>query len=162
MSDTLPEIREFLEHIGQPFEVWDCDPNYADTVVFCEHYDISPDSSANTILVKSKRGEQKYALCVLLASSRLDVNNTVRKKLGVRKASFATADETRTITGMEIGGVTPFALPNDLVVWVDDNVVEREYIVLGGGNRTSKLKVSPKTFEHMHNIEIVSGLAVKS
>jgi prolyl-tRNA editing enzyme YbaK/EbsC (Cys-tRNA(Pro) deacylase) len=158
MSDTLPEIREFLEQSDHSFEVWDCDPDMADTAVFCEHYKVPPENSANTILIKSKTGESKFALCVLLAPHRLDVNHTVRKKLGARKVSFASADETQEITGMEIGGVTPFGLPDEMSIWIDDNVMQRDYIILGGGNRTSKLKVDPQILRLLPGVEIVSGL----
>lgn len=159
MTDTLPEIRTFLEQTEAPFEVWDCEADMADTVVFCKNYDVSLQNSANTILVKSKTGESKFAVCVLLAPHRLDVNHTVRKKLGARKASFASADETWEMTGMEIGGVTPLGLSDDLPVWVDESVMQRDYIILGGGNRTSKLKVDPKILLFLPNIEIISGLA---
>jgi prolyl-tRNA editing enzyme YbaK/EbsC (Cys-tRNA(Pro) deacylase) len=158
MSDTLPEIRELLEQSEHSFEVWDCDPDMADTAIFCEHYKVPPENSANTILIKSKTGESKFALCVLLAPHRLDVNHTVRKKLGARKISFASADETREITGMEIGGVTPFGLPHEMSIWIDDNVMQRDYIILGGGNRTSKLKVDPQILNLLPGVEIVSGL----
>ena len=159
MSDTLPRIRGFLEESGLPFEVWDCDPDQADTAHFCAHYGVPPDHSANTILVRSKSGEPRHALCVLLATHLLDVNHTVRKKLGSRRVSFAGAEETREITGMEIGGVTPIGLPPELPVWVDAEVMRREYIILGGGNRTSKLKVSPELVHRMPAAEIVPGLA---
>ncbi len=161
MSDTLPEIRAILERTGYPFEVWDCDPAYADTAAFCEHYDVPRDNSANTILVRSKTGPEKHAACVVLANARLDVNHTVRKKLGARKVSFASADETMQLTGMEIGGVTPFALPPELPVWIDDKVFDREYIILGGGNRTSKLKINPRSLDFLSNLEIVNGLGTE-
>lgn len=159
MTDTLPEIRALLEQAGYPFEVWDCDPDFADTVVFCEQYGVSLENSANTILVRSKSGEAKFAACVLLASHRLDVNHTVRKKLGARKVSFASADETRELTGMEIGGVTPLALPDELPIWVDGDVMKCEYIILGGGNRTSKLKIDPRSLSVLPGVDIVDGLA---
>ncbi len=159
MSDTLPTIRQFLEQSGQSFEVWDCAPDLADTAVFCEQYQVSLENSANTILVRSKTGEAKYAVCVLLAPHRLDVNHTVRKKLGARKVSFANADETRELTGMEIGGVTPIGLPDDLPIWIDDRVMQCEYVILGGGNRTSKLKVDPRILSEIAAVQVVSGLA---
>lgn len=159
MTDTLPEIRQFLEDANDSFEVWDCDPNMADTAIFCEYYGVSPEKSANTILVKSKTGETKFAVCVLLAIHRLDVNHTVRKKLGARKVSFASADETREITGMEIGGVTPLAVSEEVPIWVDANVMQCDYIILGGGNRTSKLKVQPQILTSVPNVEIIAGLA---
>ena len=159
MANTLPAIHAFLQRAGYPFEVWDCDPDFADTSIFCKHYGVSLDNSANAILIKSKTGEKKYALCVLLATHRLDTNHTVRKKLGARKVSFASADETRELTGMEIGGVTPLVLPNNLHIWIDEAVMQTEYIILGGGNRSSKLKVNPKVLMMQPGAKVVNGLA---
>ena len=85
----------------------------------------------------------------------------VRKKLGARKVSFASADETRELTGMEIGGVTPIGLPEDLQIWIDAGVMERRSLILGGGNRSSKLKIDPAMLTELPNVEIVSGLAIE-
>ncbi|WP_420405411.1 YbaK/EbsC family protein [Nisaea sp.] len=159
MSDTLPEIRAILEAAPYPFEVMGCDPELADTAVFCERYGKAPEDSANTILVRSKTGELKYAACIVLATHRLDVNKVVRKKLGARKVSFASPEETRDLTGMEIGGVTAIALPADLPLWVDADVMARKEIILGGGNRSSKLIVDPKLLLDQPGAEVVEGLA---
>lgn len=159
MSDTLPEIREFLERCGYPFEIWPCDPELADTAVFCAHYGVSLANSANAILVRSKTGERKFALCVLLATDRLNTNHTVRKKMGARKVSFASADETRDLTGMEIGGVTPLVLPGDLPIWIDGAVMACEYVVLGGGNRNSKIRLDPRALLEQEQAEVVEDLA---
>ena len=160
MSDTLPHIRAYLEHAGHPFEVWPCDAELADTQVFCEHYGVAMENSVNAILVRSKTGELHYALCLLTALTRLDVNHTVRKKLGARKVSFASAEETRELTGMEIGGVTPIGLPDDLPVWIDARVMALDYMVLGGGNRSSKLKVEPALLRALPGVDVVEGLAL--
>jgi prolyl-tRNA editing enzyme YbaK/EbsC (Cys-tRNA(Pro) deacylase) len=159
MSDTLPEIREFLENCGYAFEIWPCEAALADTAVFCEHYGVSPSLSANAILVRSKTGERKFVVCVLLATDRLNTNHTVRKKMGARKVSFASAEETRELTGMEIGGITPLALPGDLPIWIDDAVMDCEYVVLGGGNRNSKIKLDPRALLEQPQAEVVEGLA---
>ena len=95
----------------------------------------------------------------MLATTRLNINNIIRKKLGARKVSFANIEETNKLTGMDIGGVTPLTLPNYLPLWVDSKVIERSIIVLGGGNRSSKIKISPKIFNYTLNTEIVEGLA---
>ena len=159
MSDTLPHIRSFLEQSGEDFEVWPCDPELADTAVYCKHYGVALENSANAILVRAKTGERKYALCVLRATDRLDGNHTVRKKLGARKVSFASAEETREMTGMEIGGVTPLALPEGLPIWIDASVMACDYVVLGGGNRACKIKVSPRVLAAQPGAEVVEGLA---
>ncbi len=160
MSDTLPVIKLFLEECGHEYEIWPCDPDLADTTRYCEHYKVPLENSANAILVRSKTGEKKYALCVLRATDRLNGNHTVRKKLGARKVSFASAEETRDITGMEIGGVTPFCLPQTLPIWIDAAVMDCEYVVLGGGNRSSKIKVSPQAIAQQSNVEVVKDLAL--
>ena len=159
MSITLPEIEQFLQQTGLEYEVWPCDPQLADTARFCEHYGVSLENSANAILVRSKTGAEKYALCVVLATHRLNTNHTVRKKLGARKVSFASAEQTRELTGMEIGGVTPLCLPANLAVWVDAAVMDREYVVLGGGNRSSKIKADPQILLQQANVEVVPDLA---
>ena len=159
MTGTLLFIRKFLESTKLDFEIMDCESDLADTNIFCKKYGIKLEDSANTILVKSKTGELKYAACVLLATTKLDTNKTIRKKLNTHKASFASIEESEKLTNMQIGGITPIELPKNLPLWVDSRVIQRKIIVLGGGNRTSKIKISPNIFKFITNTEIVVGLA---
>ena len=124
-----------------------------------KEYGIDLSDSVNAIMVKTKTGELKYTVCALLATTKLDINKTIRKKLGARRVSFADIEETARLTVMEIGGVTPLVLPNTLSLWVDSKVMKRNSVVLGGGNRSSKIKVSPKIFNYTLDTEIVDGLA---
>lgn len=153
-------VRNALDASGQSYEIMACDPALADTADFCAHYGIPPQNSANTILIKAKTGGERFVACVLLADSKLDVNRVVRKRLGARRVSFASAVETHRLTGMILGGVTPVALPQGLPVWVDSRVMEAEYVVLGAGVREAKIKVSPALFETLPGAEIVHGLAI--
>jgi len=156
-----PLVRAHLERIGAEFQVMECDPALADTAAFVEAYGVPLDRSANTIVVASKGAVPTYAACLVLATTSLDVNRVVRREMGVRKASFAGADPVRELTGMEIGGVTPFGLPDDLPVLVDARVMEPDWIVLGGGNRSSKLKLSPGVLRTLPSLRIVAGLALE-
>lgn len=158
-SDARAVARASLEALGIDYESMPCDPELADTMVFCERYGVALEDSANTILVKAKTGGERFVACVLLADSRLDVNHTVRQKIASRRVSFASADETKALTGMEIGGVTPFGLPADMPLWVDSRVMERDQIVLGGGDRASKLKLAPASLLALDQTEVVDGLA---
>jgi len=97
---------------------------------------------------------------VVLATTKLDVNKCVRKKMGVKKSSFASAEETQALTGMQIGGVTALGLPADLPLWVDSRVMQCEYIILGGGSRSIKIRISPQVFGLTPNTEIVENLAL--
>jgi prolyl-tRNA editing enzyme YbaK/EbsC (Cys-tRNA(Pro) deacylase) len=141
-------------------EVIDIDPALADTAQFCAAYGYSMDESANAILVVGKSDPPVYAVGVVLATTRLDVNRTVRRRLGTRKASFAPADATRELTGMEIGGVTPFALPDGFPLWIDSRVMDRPRIVVGGGSRACKVVGPPAMLLSVSGAEVVEALAV--
>ncbi len=156
---TEADLRAALEPLGAPYELFPCDPSLADTAAFCEAYGFEPDESANTILVIGKSDPPRYAACVVLATTRLDVNRVVKDRLGTRKASFAPAELTRELTGMEIGGVTVFGLPADMPVWVDARVMDRERIVLGGGSRSWKVIAAPAILGRLRNVEVVTDLA---
>ena len=158
-GDTLLQIKAVLDASGLAYEVWPCDDSLADTAAFCAHYNVPPAHSVNAILVRSRTDPAQMALCMVPATHRLDVNRTVRKRLGAKKASFAAPEDTRALTGMEIGGVTPIGLPPGLPVWVEASVMTLDYIILGGGKRTSKLKVPPAIFDHITDCEIIEGLA---
>ena len=156
---TRAALTERLDGLGVPYELFPCDPALADTTAFCAAYGFDPDESANTILVIGKSDPPRYAACVVLATTRLDVNRVVRDRLGTRKASFAPAELTAELTGMEIGGVTVFGLPDDMPIWVDSRVMARERVVLGGGSRSWKVIAPPAILERLPNVEIVEGLA---
>lgn len=155
MTDAL---LEHLDRLGVEHEIVPCDPALADTAEFCESYGYSLEDSANTIIVVGKVDPPVHAACVVLASDRLDVNTVVRKRLGVRKASFADTVTTEELTGMTIGGVTPLGLPDELPLWVDRRVMQRPRIVLGGGSRDRKVVAPPKILTAV-GAEVVDDLA---
>ena len=159
LDDAGRALDRALATLGVPYELFPCDPALADTAHFCAAYGFAPDESANTIVVVGKADPRIYAACVVLAPHRLDVNHVVKARLGTRKASFAAADETRELTGMAIGGVTPFGLPAHLPVWVDAAVMARPRIVLGGGSRSWKVIATPSILLALPNVEVVDGLA---
>ncbi|GIU93403.1 MAG: hypothetical protein KatS3mg011_2309 [Acidimicrobiia bacterium] len=151
-----PAVERALIELGVDFEVMDCDPALADTAEFCRAYGVDPADSANAILVSSRKPPGIRAMCMALATTRLDVNHAVRQRLGVRKLSFASAEETLRITGMEIGGVTPFGLPPELGVLIDEAVMTRTRVVIGGGNRVSKVLLSPTQLLRIPGAEVGS------
>jgi prolyl-tRNA editing enzyme YbaK/EbsC (Cys-tRNA(Pro) deacylase) len=158
MSDAEQKVIEALRKLALPYEIIEIDPDFSDTAAFCERYGFPPEQTCNTILVTSKKGPPVQAACVVLASTRLDVNKRVRKLMGVSKASFATADEMRSLTGMEVGGVTALALPPTLPLYVDERAMHPPWIILGGGGRSIKIKVAPEVFRAL-GAEVVEDLA---
>lgn len=164
MSDPAgilhPATRAALDAVAIDYEVMACEPALADTAAFVEAYGVPLDRSANTIVVAAKGAEARYAACVLLGTTTLDVNNVVRHEMGVRRASFAKADPVRELTGMEIGGVTPFGLPDGLAVLIDARVMSAEWIVLGGGNRSSKLRLAPTALTRLATARVIADLAI--
>lgn len=152
-------VAKFLGEHNIDYDAIECDPDIADTRDFCSHYGYALSESANVLLIASKKGEPKYAACVVLATHRLDVNKVARKKLGVSRISFASSELTSELTGMELGGVTPFGLPSHVPIWIDANVMDCERIILGGGNRSSKIIMAPDNLLRVPSSEVVEDLA---
>jgi prolyl-tRNA editing enzyme YbaK/EbsC (Cys-tRNA(Pro) deacylase) len=160
-GDIEARVATILDALGVPYEVMTIDPAYADTAAFCERYGVALDHSANTIVVASKKDPKRYCACVVKATTRLDVNHAVRKLMGVQKVSFASAEETKALTGMLIGGVTVLALPADLPVYVDERLMALDWLILGSGSRSSKIRTSPDVFKRLPNVTVVADLATE-
>jgi Cys-tRNA(Pro) deacylase len=155
-------VQQTLDQHHITHEVMACDPEMADTAAFCERYGISPQRAANTILVTSRKVEPvKYVVCVVLSTTRLDVNKKVCELLGVKRASFADGDTTKELTGMMIGGVTAIGV-KDLPIYIDAAVMEEPKVVMGGGNRSSKVLLDPHELTKLPDVEVVEGLAKAS
>ena len=163
MSDDAgieAKVAAALEGLGATWELIRIDPGFADTAAFCEKYGVPLDHSGNTIIVASKKEPKKFCACLVLATSRLDVNHTVRRLMDVSRVSFATADETKELTGMMIGGVTLFALPETLPIYVDEPLTALDYVILGGGSRSLKIKTAPEMFTCIPGARVVAGLSI--
>lgn len=161
MSTILdPRVHKALEQAKIEYEEFACNPELADTAAFCDEYDFTPAQSANTILVSGKAEPRIFAACVVLATTKLDVNKKVCSELGVKRASFANGEQTVELTGMMIGGVTIFGLPAEMPILVDSRVLENSKVVMGGGNRSSKVVLNPLELEKLANLRIVEGLAI--
>ncbi|MFF0969071.1 YbaK/EbsC family protein [Streptomyces sp. NPDC003703] len=140
----------------------DTDPQWADTAAFVEHYGRELlEQSANCVVVAGKRGgTSRLAACVVLSTTRVDVNGVVRRQLDARKASFAPMDVATGETGMEYGGITPLGLPEDWPVLVDSAVVDLPYVLVGSGRRRGKLLVPGKAFTEIQGAVVLDGLGV--
>ena len=139
--------------------VAEIDPDLADTAALCEATGLPPQVSANCVVVLGRRGEQeRFAACVVLASTRDDVIGTVRKRLDARKASFAPMDVAVERTGMEYGGITPVGLPHDWLLLVDAAVAATPWVVVGSGLRRSKLVLPGAAVAALPGAEVVEGL----
>lgn len=140
--------------------VFEIDPDLADTATLNAAFDLPDDSAANCVLVAGRRGEdERWVACMALATTRVDVNKTVRKRLDVRKASFAPMDEAVSRSGMEYGGITPVGLPDEWPIWIDAAVHARDWVCIGAGIRGAKLLVPGAALATLPNAEVVDGLA---
>ncbi len=158
-SAVEAKVRARLAFLGVDHETLECDPDFADTAAFCARYGVPPEQSANTIVVAARKEPGVACACVVLATCRLDVNHSVCDLLGVRKASFASAEQTRALTGMMIGGVTPFGLPEDLPLYIDARVMAQESVVIGGGSRSMKIRLAPARLLAIPGARVIEGLA---
>ncbi len=150
---------------GQPdlaaqVQVAEIDPAYADTAAFCERYGVALDEAANCVVVAGRRaGETQLAACVVLATTRADVNGIVRRRMGARKASFAPMDDAVAATGMEYGGITPLGLPPGWPLLIDSVVEGTALVVVGSGLRRSKLVLPGSALGRVTGAEVLDGMA---
>ena len=155
MSELDPGVQRQVEALGIVYEVLPCNPEWADTEAFCANYGIPPENAANAIVVAAKSEPRRYVACLVLATTKIDVNHKLSKLLGVKRLSFAAADETKELTGQLIGGVTVFGLPQPMTIYVDARVMEREYVIVGGGNRSTKIKLAPAELRKVPGVQVV-------
>lgn len=139
--------------------VAEIDPELADTAAFCERYGVGLDVSANCVVVAARRGDQtRLAACMVLATTRADVNGLVRKHLGARRASFAAMDVAVAESGMDYGGITPIGLPGGWPILVDAAVAKVPQVVIGSGVRRSKLWLPGAALAALPGAEVLEGL----
>jgi prolyl-tRNA editing enzyme YbaK/EbsC (Cys-tRNA(Pro) deacylase) len=155
-------VREALASWEQAAEVLVAriDPDLADTAAMTEAYSVPLGASANCVVVMGKReGQERTAACVVRADTRADVNNVVRRTLGVRKASFLDHDRAVSETGMAHGGITPVGIPGSWRLLVDARIPDIELAVIGSGIRGSKLFVPGRLLCRLPGAEVVTDLA---
>ena len=155
MSDLDPSVQREIDALNIPHEVLDCNPEWADTDVFCANYGIPRENAANTILVAAKTEPRQYVACLVTATMKLDVNHKISKLIGIKRLSFASAEETKELTGQLIGGVTVFGLPDAMPIYLDARLMERDYVIVGGGNRATKIKLAPAELRKVPRLEVV-------
>ena len=146
---------------GSRVEVVEIDPELADTAALTAAYDLPLDASGNCVVVGGRRdGVERIAACVVRADTRADVNNLVKRRLDVRKASFLATEQAVQQTAMEYGGITPVGLPAEWRIFVDESLTEAAVVILGSGLRRSKLLMSGTVLAHLPGVEVVPGLGV--
>lgn len=149
-----PRTADALDAHGVDYETLPCEPHLADTAEFCAHYGIDAQEACNAIVVALKTNPRQYVACLVRSDTRLDVNHKLSDAVGVKRLSFASAEETAQLTGMLIGGVTLFGLPPDMPIFVDRRIMERPRVILGGGNRSSKIRIDPRDLEKLPGARI--------
>lgn len=149
-----PTVRAALDEAAIPYEAVPCASEWADTTEFCAHYGIAPEEACNTIVVAMKTTPRKHVACLVRADTRLDVNHRVAAEVGFKRLSFASSEEAAELSGQVIGGVTLVGLPADIPVLIDARVLERASVIIGGGNRTSKVRLDPRELTKIPNARV--------
>lgn len=144
---------------GRDVRVAEIDPNLSDTAAFCEKYGVGMEQAANCVILEAKKGDQSwFAACVVLGTTRADVNGLARRTLNAKKVSFAPMVSAVDISHMEFGAITPIGLPSEWPVLVDKAVADSEYVIIGSGIRKSKLLVPDSFFANLPHSQILEGL----
>ena len=152
MAELHKTVEEIYNTNLDKLEVFECEDEFSDTQSFCDHYGYKIEDSCNAILIKSKKPEEFYTLFCVLGSTRLDVNHKAKSLMGARKVSFASKEEAEEITSQIYGGISPLGLVPEIKIFIDKQVLTREKIFIGAGNRLSKFFLTPESL-----VELTQG-----
>ena len=136
-------------------EIFECKDEFSDTQNFCDYYGFDIEDSCNAILIKSKKPTEFYAMFCVLGSTRLDVNQKAKIAMGAKRVSFASKEEAEEVTNQIYGGISPLGLPDNIKIFVDQNVMSRDKLFIGAGNRISKFFLSPELLVELTNAEVL-------
>ena len=152
MAELHKTVEEIYNTNLDKLEVFECEDEFSDTQSFCDHYGYKIEDSCNAILIKSKKPEEFYTLFCVLGSTILDVNHKAKSLMGARKVSFASKEEAEEITSQIYGGISPLGLVPEIKIFIDKQVLTREKIFIGAGNRVSKFFLKPESL-----VELTQG-----
>ncbi|HEY8588197.1 MAG TPA: YbaK/EbsC family protein [Naasia sp.] len=153
VADT---VRAAIERSAEEILAAPIDPAVADTAAFCERYGLRMEDGANCVIVEGRRADVvRHAVCLVLATDKVDVNATIRRLLDVKKVSFAGRDSATALTGMEFGGITPIGVPTYWPLFVDEAVAASGPLVVGSGLRRSKLLVRGEVLGGLPNARVL-------
>jgi prolyl-tRNA editing enzyme YbaK/EbsC (Cys-tRNA(Pro) deacylase) len=77
----------------------------------------------------------------LVAGDRRGDTAAIAQLAGADSAAFADAETVREATGYAIGGVSPFDLPDGLLVLVDDSLDRFEWVFPAAGTPSSMVRM---------------------
>ncbi len=152
MAELHKTVEDIYNNNLDKLEIFECEDQFSDTQSFCDHYGYKIEDSCNAILIKSKKPEEFYSLFCVLGSNRLDVNHKAKSLMGARKVSFASKEEAEEVTSQIYGGISPLGLVPEIKIFIDKEVLTREKIFIGAGNRVSKFFLKPEAL-----IELTQG-----
>ena len=155
MLEIHKTVAKLYEDNKEYLEIFECLDEFSDTENFCNHYGFDIEDSCNAILIKAKKPVEFYAMFCLLGANRLDVNHKAKEAMGAKRVSFASRDEAELVTKQIYGGISPLGLPENIKVFIDKNVIEREKLFIGAGNRVSKFFLSPETLIKLSKAEVL-------
>ena len=155
MVEIHNTVAKILEDNKEVLEIFECKDEFSDTQNFCDHYGFDIEDSCNAILIKAKKPEEFYAMFCVLGSTRLDVNQKAKIAMGAKRVSFASREEAEQVTNQIYGGISPLGLPENLKIFIDENVMNREKLFIGAGNRVSKFFLSPKLLVGLTKAEVL-------
>jgi len=155
MVEIHKTVAKLYEDNKEELEIFECLDEFSHTQNFCDHYGFDIEDSCNAILIKAKKPEEFYAMFCVLGANRLDVNHKAKEAMGAKRVSFASREEAELVTQQIYGGISPLGLPENIKVFIDKNVMEREKLFIGAGNRVSKFFLSPEILIKLSNAEVL-------
>jgi Cys-tRNA(Pro) deacylase len=90
--------------------------------------------------------ENSFILCLIAGDKKASLNK-IKKKLNIKDASMATADDVKNITGFTIGGVSPVGHLNKINIFIDNSLERFNSLFAAAGHPNCIFKTNFKDLQ---------------
>lgn len=143
-------IREYLEQNGVEYQSSEHPPAYTAQDIAAEEH-VSGDMLAKPVII---RDEREYAMCVLPASYKLDMQKVARAR---KAAQVRLADEgemSKLFSDCELGAEPPFGNLYNMPTLVDEHLTADDEIVFQSGSHRQAIRMKYKDFESLTHPQV--------
>ena len=145
------KIGEYLDQQGVAYEAHEHSPAYtAQEVAAGEH--VSGNMLAKTVIVHDGRG---FAMCVLPASFKLDLNKVARARKGKNVRLADEAEMAKAFPDAEVGAEPPFGNLYDMPTLLDAHLADQGDIVFQAGTHREAIRMKYADYASLAGPEVV-------
>ncbi len=136
--DKIEKVRAFLNSRNPELKIIVLEEDTSTSYLAAQALGTEVGQIAKSILFKTK--SEDYLLIVSAGDVKID-NKAVKELIGSR-VRMANAEEVEQVTGFSIGGVCPFALKQEVPVFLDESLRRYDVVYAAAGTGNTALPIS--------------------